>query len=98
MIKTDEQGNLYVFSDNSGYFRLKDFPPVDGKLDVVFCGELEVVKSFDISGQGEALIKLSNKDIEDIGVGTHRWYADLTHGEEKDTIFYGTITVIEKDM
>lgn len=98
MIKTDEQGNLYVLSDNSGYFRLKDLPPVDGKLSVVFCGDLDVVKEFDISGQGEALIKLSKKDIEDIGVGVHRWYGDLIYGDEKDTIVYGKITVIEKDM
>lgn len=98
MIKTDDQGNLYVLSDNSGYFRLKDLPPVSGKLEVVFNGDVDVVKEFDVNRQGEALVKLSKKDIEDIGVGVHRWYADLTYGDEKDTIIYSTITVIEKDM
>lgn len=98
MIKTDDQGNLYVLSDNSGYFTLKGLPKVNGKLEVVFNGDTDVVKEFDINGQEEALIKLSKSDIEDIGVGFHRWYADLIYGDERDTIIYSKITVIEKDM
>lgn len=98
MIRADEQGNLYVLSDNSGYFTIKDIPSVTGKLSVVFNGDNDVVKYFDVNGQTEAVIKLTKKDIEDIGIGTHRWYADLQYEDEKDTIVYQTITVVEKDM
>ena len=97
MIKTDEQGNLYTLSDNSGYFTIKDFPKINGKLRVVFNGDSDVVKEFDVKGQTDVLIKLSKTDIDNIGIGVHHWYVDLIYGEEKDTIIYNTITVVEKD-
>ena len=98
MIKTDEQDNLYILSDNSGYFTIKELPKVSGKLKVVFCGDSEITKEFDISGQTEVVIKLTKQEVEDIGVGVHRWYADLIYGDETDTILYNTISVIEKEM
>lgn len=97
MIRTDEQGNLYILSDNSGYFTIKDFPKIDGKLRVVFNGDSDVVKEFDVKGQTEVLIKLTKQDIDYIGVGVHRWYVDLIYGDDRDTIIYNTITVMEKD-
>ena len=98
MIRSDEQGNLYILSDNSGYFRIQGLPNVSGKLDITFYGDMEVKKEFDVNGQQEVIVKLSRKDIEDIGVGVHQWIADLIHGDEKDTIVYQTITVIEKEV
>ena len=98
MIRADEQGNLYILSDNSGYFTIKDIPSVTGKLYVVFFGDIEVKKTFNINGQKEVIVKLSKEDIENIGIGQHRWYADLQYGNEQDTIVYQTITIIEKDM
>ena len=98
MIRKDTQGNLYTLSDNSGYFIIKNIPKVNGGFRVVFCGDSEVVKDFELDGQDKVMIKLSTDDIESLGVGVHRWYADLTVGKEKDTVIYKTITIFEKEM
>jgi len=98
MIRADGQGNLYTLSDNSGYFTIKELPKVAGKLSVVFCGDTEVIKEFNIDGKSDVLVKLSKENIEHIGVGTHRYFVDLEYDGEKDTLLYQTITVAEKDL
>ena len=97
MIRKDEHGNLYTLSDNSGYFMIKNIPN-RGHLHIVFNGDMDVEKDFDLTGQDGVMVKLSTEDIENIGVGKHRWYADLTINGEKDTIIYKTITVFEKEI
>ena len=63
-----------------------------------YFGDIEVKKTFNINGQKEVIVKLSKEDIENIGIGQHRWYADLQYGDEQDTIVYQTIAIIEKDV
>ena len=98
MIKTDERGNLYILQDNSGYFTIKDLPKVNGSLEIVFDGDSRVEKKFDVSGQNDVIVKLSRQDVEDIGVGEHLWWGDLIHGDEKDTIIYNKICVLEREF
>lgn len=98
MIRADKQGNLYTLSDNSGSFIIKNIPKMTGHLHVVFQGDVDVCRDFEIDGQDKVLIKLSAGDIEDIGVGSHPWYVDLTSNGEKDTIIYKKINVFEKEL
>lgn len=99
MFRTDGQGNLYIFSDNSGVITLRGLPRKTGMLVVVFDGIEKVTKELPIDGQEEAIINVSNDEIRRIGVGEHFWYADIisADGSEKDTIVYKKITIINKD-
>lgn len=97
MIKADNQGNLYIFSDNSGYFVIKDLPKTVGKLTVVFYGEETIQKDFDVDGSSDVMVKLSKQDIESIGIGKHLYEVNLVSGEDVDTLAYNTITVMEKE-
>ena len=99
MFRTDEQGNLYILSDNSGVITIKELPKAKGKLVIVFDGDNEVRKEYPIDGQEEIIIKVTKQDIENIGIGDHIWYVDLVSedGNDVDTIVYQKLVVVEKD-
>lgn len=99
MFRTDGQGNLYILSDNSGVISIRELHKTKGKLVAVFDGDEEVRKEYPINGQEEVLIKLSQEDIDNIGIGEHIWYVDLVSedGKDVDTIVYQKIVVVEKD-
>ena len=99
MIKTDKQGNLFTIYGNSAVITLKELPDKKGKLVCCFNGDSEVRKELPFNGQTEAIIKLTKKDIEDIGAGVHPYYIDIVYNDDNDvdTLIYQTITVYEKD-
>ena len=99
MIRTDEHGNLYTIIGNSATFKLQDLPEKKGSLVCCFCGDTEVCKEYELSGQKEAIIKLTKQDIESIGTGIHPYYIDIisNDGEDVDTIVYQQISVFEKE-
>ena len=99
MIRTDEHGNLFTLLGNSATFSIKDLPAKSGTLVCCFNGDTEVKKEFKLSGQKEALVKLTRKDIEDIGAGQHPYYIDIISddGEDVDTLVYQNIYVYEKE-
>ena len=99
MFRTDEQGNLFIFADNSGAITLRGLPPKKGTLVIVFNGYNEVQKTLPFNGENQVVINVSNEEIRKIGVGRHFWYVDIisAEGNEKDTIVYKTITILNKD-
>ena len=99
MIRTDEQGNLYTLLGNSATFSIKDIPEKSGTLVCCFNGDVEVKKEYPLTGQQEAIVKLSRQDIEDIGAGQHTYYIDIVsnNGDDVDTLVYQNIYVYEKE-
>lgn len=93
MIKSDEEGNLYTFINNDGFFEINGLGN-EGNVRICICGEEEVIKTYPASDKIK--VELTKQDIENIGVGSHRYYIDLIKGNHLDTIICQAFIVSER--